>query len=268
MNMVTGGKLQLTSGQRWDEGPTFSPDGRSLVFVSCRPDCELYLLDLHALSERKLTSLPVDTRFPNYCNDHAKPWVVFEGRDGTHKNAWLLKLDSGDVQQLTHTNADSRPMFSPDCNRVVFGRATSDTDRNGQITTSDFLDVYILDIETLDARRLTNTPGQDEFNFAWSSDGEWIAFCRVSRDTNNDGFVNLNDRSELFIIRPDGGGERALDINRLSAFSPSWSPDGRSVMFSAYESEGKQSIWSYSLDTGALTQHTEAGPYYHPEWSP
>jgi len=268
MNMVTGQKQQLTSGHYMDESPTFSPDGRSLVYVSCRGECELYQLDLHSLSVKQLTNSPVKTKFPNYCNDPSKPWIVFEGRDGNDKNVWMLDINSGEVKQLTHTNADSRPTWSPDCSRIVFGRATSDTDRDGQITTYDYLDIYVLDVETLDVSRLTTTAGADEFNFAWSSDGEWISFCRVSMDTNNDSFVNLNDRSDLFIVRYDGSGERRLDINNLSVFYPSWSPDGRSVMFSAFTSEGKQSIWSYSLDSGDLTKHTEVGPYYHPEWSP
>jgi serine/threonine protein kinase/Tol biopolymer transport system component len=271
MNMVTGQKQQLTSGQYMDESPTFSPDGRSLVYVSCRGECELYQLDLHSLSEKKLTNLPLTSKFPNYCNDPSKPWIVFEGRagkSGIEKNIWMLNLDSGEVKQITHTNADSRPAWSPDCRSIVFGRATSDTNGNGEITTGDNLDIHILDVETLDVRRLAATSGRDEFNFSWSPNGEWIAFCSVSQDTNNDGIVTLNDRSDLFVIRPDGSGDRRLEINNNSVFSPSWSPDGRSIMFSAFASEGNQSIWSYSLDTGGLTQFTEEGPYYHPEWSP
>jgi len=267
MNMVTGQNQQLTSGEILDEGPTFSPDGRSLVYVSCRGDCELYQIDLHSLTTKKLTSLSVKAKFPNFCNVLSKPWIVFEGRDGNNKNIWKLELDTGEVKQMTTTNADSRPMWSPDCSQIVFGRAVSDTNRDGQITTSDFLDIYILEVESNEVVRLTFTSGVDEFNYAWSSDGEWISYCQVSEDTNNDSFVNLNDRSDLYIMRPDGGGTRSLVKDYLSVFSPSWSPDGRSVMFSAYSSEGRQSVWSYSLDTGELTQHTGIGPYYHPEWS-
>jgi len=72
-------------------------------------------------------------------------------------------------------------------------------------------------------------PGLDEvthgrdFAPAWSPDGSWIAFRRGSAPS-----------SELWIVRPDGSGERRLAGRLHDLTLPVWSPDSRELAFAAY----------------------------------
>lgn len=260
--------VAVTSDTYRDEAPTWSPDGQRLAFVSAHAvgDWEIYVFDLTSGATTQISRLPtMAARFPQWSPVMGDDRVVFEGRQDGVTNIWMIRADGTGLEQITNSGADSRPSWSPDGTQLVFGRATADTDRNGRVTTSDRLDLFVLDLASGVARNLTNTPGEDEHSFAWSRDGEWIAFCRVSGDTNGDGYFNLDDQSDLFVMRSSGGGEANLTQGRLSAFSPSWSPDSQRIIFTSYPTI---KIWMVERDGSNLYPLTDTGPYLHPEWSP
>jgi serine/threonine protein kinase len=271
VNLNNGQTSQLTSTEAGNNGPTFSPDGRRLAYAGCRgADCQIYLLDTQTQYEEQLTRLGFNAMFPDWCKNPAYPWIIFEGREGAAgTNLWMVDASSGDTRRLTESGGDGRPSWSPDCSQVVFGRALADTDGNGKVTTSDRMDPYILDLATLSARPVLTTPEQDEFQFAWSPDGDWIAFCRISQDTTGDRLITLDDQSDLLIIRPDGSQERNLTQGKISVFSPSWSPDGAQIVFSEdLEDTAEQILWILTIATTDFTALTDQGDYFHPVWSP
>jgi len=259
-NLITGRTEPFTVGRQGDIAPTFSPDGAQVAFIRCNPDCDLYLKELNGQAEKRLTDMAFKVMFPDWCKDPDKPWIIFEGRDDAKgTNIWMINVDTGEAEQLTFGKADFRPAWSPDCSRVLFGRANSQT----------FGDIYILNMETKQEKRLTSTPDWDEFNFAWSPNGDWIALCRTTRDTNGDGYRNLNDQADLILIKPDGSSEINLTQGRFSAFSPSWSPWSTDILFQAVEPSTQMGeLWIYSLETKEFTQLTGKDYYYHARWSP
>jgi len=270
MNPLTGQQQQITSNGFMDEAPSFSPDNSQIVYASFRtPDgWELYVYDLETGAERQLTTFDGQARFPQWSPLPGDTRIVFEGREGsTAINIWMVDAVSGQMERLTTGNADARPAWSPDGTQVVFGRAFTDTTGDGKVTTADNLDIIIVDVETGQETRVTNTPGNDDFQFAWSPDGEWIAFASVRRDANGDGFRNLNDSEDLFLIRPDGSGEQRLDLNRKRIFSPSWSSDGSQILVTVNLSSGRNEIWTFALATGELQRLTGPGAFYHAEFA-
>jgi Tol biopolymer transport system component len=179
----------------------------------------------------------------------------------------MLDLATGDVVQLTDGGADTRPSWSPDGTRILFGRATSDTTGDGQVTVNDAADIFILDIASQEATNLTGTPDFGDFNFAWSPDAEWIAFTSMRRDANGDGFINLSDSENLFMIPAVGGEERLLNLRGRAVFSPSWSPDSRFILVLVLDGDGQNAIWRFDTQTENFVRITEPGPYYHPRYS-
>jgi serine/threonine protein kinase len=270
MNADGSNVRQMTSNQFPDDSPTLSPDGRFLAYASARNDgWELYVLDLATLTETQITNLPDKVRFPSWSPAPGDDRIIFERRSGTGLGIaiWMVRADGSDLQSVIDSGANSRPSWSPDGQRVIFGRALSDNTRDGRITSSDFLDVFIYDFQTRLEQNLTNTPGADDHNMAWSPDGQWIAYASVSSDTNGDGFVNLDDRSDLYVMRSDGSNATNITNGRFSAFSPSWSADSQEIAFVYNLSPGWNEIWVIDREGRNSRRITSGGSYFHPDWS-
>jgi hypothetical protein len=275
MNPATGERRQITNNGFIDESPSFSPDNWKLVYASNRSQAgwELYVYDLKKGTELQLTSFDGQARFPVWSRKPGDTRIVFEGRTfdtATIINLWMVDSASGELTQLTDSGADSRPAWSPDGSKIVFGRPTADTNGDGRITANDISNIYTLDLNTMEERKLTDTPTFNDFNFAWSPDGEWIAFTSVRFDANGDGVINLSDSRDLFMIPANGSGqnsEQHLSVEAGPVFSPSWSPDGRFILVLITFSEGQSAIWRYDTRSGNLTRLTETGPYYQPAYS-
>jgi Tol biopolymer transport system component len=122
-------------------------------------------------------------------------------------------------------------------------------------------------LATREEKNLTNTPGFNEFTFAWSPDGERIIFASVRGETNGDGVINLSDSRDLFSISAKGGGERRLDLGGKAVYSPSWSPDGRFILVMEVTPDGQSELWRYDTQNGNLMRLTDPGPYHNPRYS-
>jgi Tol biopolymer transport system component len=271
LDLDTHAVRQVTSNEFLDEAPSFSPDNQALAFSSNRDDAwNLFISDLDSGRERQLTFGKGQARFPEWSPVSGDDRILFEGRDTVGgklvENIWMVDASSGELTQLTHSNSDLRPGWSPDGKKVVFGRPDRDSNHDGKVDASDFWDIYILDLASGQTTRLTSTPDVDEFQYAWSPDGEWIAFCAVTGDSNQDGFTNLNDSQDLYLIHPDGNGQRRIDLNGLRTYSPDWSPQGDMLLFTAFYGTSQSEVLAYDLTADSITRLVAQGPICHPEW--
>ncbi|GAB4579467.1 MAG: hypothetical protein Fur0022_22050 [Anaerolineales bacterium] len=271
-NPRTRFQQQITSNGFIDEGPAFSPDNWQIIYASNRAQngWEIYAYDLQRGTEQQLTSFSGQARFPSWSPVPGDPRILFEGRQfqpTEQSNIWMLDAETGVVEQLTFAGTDFRPTWSPNGKQVLFGRATADSDGNGFINTSDNGDLFTLDLATRQETRLTDTPDSDEFNFAWSPDGRWIVFASVRADVTGDGVQNLDDSQDLFRVRADGGGEVRLDLDGARTFSPSWSPDGRFILYLVLGADDQNEVWRYDTQNGNTLALTPPGAYYHPVYA-
>jgi TolB protein len=92
----------------------------------------------------------------------------------------------------------------------------------------------------------------------WSPRGNWIAYvCRTPEH-----------QFKLCLISPDG--QKRVRITSGSGVddSPSWSPDGRHLVFSS-TAEGKSHIYIVNSDGTDLERITSGGvAHTSPSWSP
>jgi Tol biopolymer transport system component len=118
-------------------------------------------------------------------------------------------------------------------------------------------DIYVVDVETNAAQRLTNSPAAD-YSPSWSADGSRIAF-QSDRDGN----------FEIYSMDADGSNLRRLTIEPGNDAYPSWSPDGTQIAFQS-DRDGTNQIYVMSADGSNVRRLTIAPPgdKQFPLWSP
>jgi TolB protein len=84
----------------------------------------------------------------------------------------------------------------------------------------------------------TLTRGALDYNPAWSSDGEWIAFT-----SERDG------SADLYRMRPDGSGLERLTDDPAYDDQAAFSPDGGRIVFVTTRAGGTADLWILDLKT-------------------
>jgi dipeptidyl aminopeptidase/acylaminoacyl peptidase len=121
--------------------------------------------------------------------------------------------------------------------------------------------VFVVDaVEEGAAPEQVTKDDYDHREVAWSPDGDWLAFASA-RHPDRD----CDLRSDVWVCRPDGSDLRAVTEGGFDVGQPRFSPDGRTVLFAGYATEGRnalhrnQSLWSVPVDASAApTRRTDA----------
>ena len=174
--------------------------------------------------------------------------IVLALREGLYSRLFLFHPQNLPLSRITNGEWDDiTPAISPDGRRIAFA-----SNRDG------FWDLYLLDLDTGETTRLTDTP-EYEASPSWSPDGLFLAF-ESYRQGNLDIF-----------IQPLDGSQPAIQLTNDPAadFSPAWSPQGRQIAFVSTRS-GDPDIWLYNLDDASQTNlsRTPDSTEGHPAWSP
>jgi Tol biopolymer transport system component len=198
---------QLTANTLDDEFPSWSPDGRKLVFhrdfnpIPGPVDWDLFTMRADGTGQRNLTRSPgIDEHDADWAPNGRR--IAFErGRDKAAE-IYTMRPDGSRVRQLTvNGSADRNPAWSPDSRKLAF-----DTDRDGGF------DIYKMRADGSDQTRLTfNNIYQT--GAAWSPDGTRIAFHR-----------ERNDNLEVYTMRADGSDQVNLTRHPATDWFPEWQP--------------------------------------------
>ena len=176
--------------------------------------------------------------------------------DGLSDGIWAMGADGSNPQRLT--DLGFRPVWSPDGQRIVFGK-------NGTL--------WLIDADGSDLTPLTQYDPQlnnQDYNPSWSPDGARLAFNRqVSRQNTS--------ATEVWTVDADGTNLDRLTPNTLQEFDPQWAPDGtriivQRVRFLVGHWGGPVAIWSLNPDGSDPRQLTHPTTVQEndrePRWSP
>jgi dipeptidyl aminopeptidase/acylaminoacyl peptidase len=241
---------QVDTGLRFD----ISPYGQRVAFAwNQTGKWEIYELDLseQGNSEVELITRSAGAKFsPQYSPD-GKQLAYALDLDGSESYHIVLHdLGTASHIDLTPTSACAHQpnfAFSPDGQTLAVL-----SDEGGQFA------LYLLSIETGDKKLLLDLQ-RPIWDVSWSPDGKWIAV---------EAEMQASDRG-LFVIEVETGKVEQIKANdaALHAQHPAWSPDSRSLVFSAQSGEWFD-IGLYDLETRTVYWLTQdVGDDTSPSWS-
>ena len=187
--------------------PRFSPNNEEIVYTSYETGVpKVYLMNVDTLNKRVLDDQPGMTFAPRF-----SPYgrnVVMSLTDRGNTDIYSVVLESRRKTRLTSgPSIDTAPSFSPDGKQIVF-----ESDRGGR------QQIYIMSSSGGDATRISFGKGSYGTP-VWSPRGDMIAFTKISQG-----------RFHIGVMRTDGSNERLLTASFLDE-GPTWSPNGRVIMF-------------------------------------
>ena len=187
--------------------PRFSPNNEEIVYTSYETGVpKVYLMNVDTLSKRVLDDQPGMTFAPRFSPDGRN--VVMSLTDRGNTDIYSVVLESRRKTRLTSgPSIDTAPSFSPDGKQIVF-----ESDRGGR------QQIYIMSSSGGDATRISFGKGSYGTP-VWSPRGDMIAFTKISQG-----------RFHIGVMRTDGSNERLLTASFLDE-GPTWSPNGRVIMF-------------------------------------
>lgn len=241
-------KHYLTNGNYMVLTPRFSPNMQQITYFSySKGTPRIYLYDIETGKQSIVGDFPGMTFAPRFSPDGKKliMSMAFHG----NSEIYTFDLETGRQKRLTnHPAIDTSPSYSPDAKQIVFN-----SDRGGS------QQLYTMNADGSKVRRITFGTGTYATP-VWSPRGDYIAFTKIK-----------SGKFYIGIIRPDGSGERLIAEGYLVE-SPSWSPNGRQVLFYRQTPpvNGKSSSKIYAID---ITGHNERlidteGDASDPTWSP
>jgi TolB protein len=285
---------QLTQTTAQEGVPAFSADGLRIAYI-LRPanadKYQLFVMNADGSGARSLTGTETDVRTPAFAPDGKS--IIYtantQAMTVTHEpgdQIFITSIEGGNARQLTKNNfQNTDPVFSPDGSFIAFKRALRHRGRSMGGYTWDQWDVYVMNSDGTNERRLTSK----EFNYTstprFTPDGKRLVFSadlsqfeidnkgvKSLKSSNTDlFFVDLNRSGELGMLTDNAHApSKDSSNNKPLSSQPTISPDGSRIVYisdrvHAYDYE----ICAMNSDGSNLRVLTQTGSYNSsPQFAP
>lgn len=193
--------------------------GNAIYFLSDRDNqnTNVYRYDIAAKKIDKITSY----------TDYAVKSLYSNGKELSYEQAgkiFLLNPANGQSKQVPVTINNDVPASRPHYVNAAAAIRSYDISPTGVRAVFEGRgEIFTLPLEKGDLRNLTNSPGANDRNPAWSPDGKYIAYFS-------------DESGEYQLMLKDQKGQQPAIAIKLNAedfyYNPVWSPDSRKIVFS------------------------------------
>lgn len=235
----------LTDGSEMILNPRFNATGQQIVYSALTDNgIRLWVFDIETGRKEAITGVGNMVFAPRFSPDGQS--IVFSSEQNGNIDIWAKNLKNGGLQKLTSdASIDTSPAFSADQKQIVF---TSDRSGSPQI--------YKMNNDGSNSKRISFGQGQYSTP-VWANNGDLIAFTK-----------QINGQFQIGIMKSDGSGEKILTTAYLVE-GPSFSPNGKAIIFEKEDSPGSQpALWTIDIDGSNLRKLTNNSYSSDPTWSP
>lgn len=234
---------RITINRALNVFPSWSPDGRSIVYTSYRSGVpDLLISNIFAGTMEQPTKGVGQNWLPVFSPDGTRVAFV-SSRDG-NSEIYVINRDGSDLRRLTNNPAiDSTPTFSPTGTQIAF---TSERTGAPQI--------YVINVDGSGMRRISSESYADRATWSPAPFNE-IAFSART----GPGF-------DIKILSIGDGTTRQITFGEGTNESPAWAPNGRHLAFMSTR-QGRSQIFTVDRDGRNLRQITREGNNTTPHWS-
>ena len=281
VEVATGKSRQLTGGPGSDRQPRWSPDGKTLAFISTRDSgAQVWVLPIAGGDARKVSSLAdgasdpiwlpdgsgllvvsdikwpphqeIDQRNGSYPTE-ARIWTELmwrhwdDFRAGKRQHLFRVGVATGTATDLTPVDHDVPTIATSGDGDVTVSPDSKDilVAMHADTSVADNTNVDLYAVEGPVLRRVTTSPGADNTP-RYSPDNHWASYLSMERA----GFEA--DRVRLMLMRRNDGmteGANAIDATAgwsLSVGSYSWCPNSKCV-YAVVEERGRDKIYRIDI---------------------
>ena len=230
MDLVTGDTNRVSPGHGKTTCAWIHPDGDRVLFASTHQDDEAKAKQEAEYEERE------SGRQRRYSWDYDKHYDIFQADP-----------DGGNLVNLTNSlGYDAEGAYSPCGGHIVFAsnrlayqrELTAEERERFELNQSFLMDLYLMDSDGGNVRRLTDHPGYDGGPF-FSACGEMICWRR---------FTEKGDSAEIWVMDADGGNQRQVTTLGALSWAPFFHPSGDYLIF-ASNLQGFDNFELYLVDT-------------------
>jgi Tol biopolymer transport system component len=248
IDVSTGARHQYTASNETKLSPQWMSKGRISYIV--RSGDEKEGLKIWNPDRTVMNVVKGAVRHPSWSADGNR--VVFERVIQPAITEHLIPTASRDPE-FELLLSEPFPSFSPDGSRLLYSAY------GGNGTNVGNTRIEIMNADGSAERTLFHREGFSAFDGVWSPAGGVIVFC-VGRYFRAPGAP----ASQIALINEDGSGFRAIADGGVNNGFPSWSPDGKRIVYR----RGRELVIQ-SVADGKLVHLTDGSHYDNfPQWSP
>jgi dipeptidyl aminopeptidase/acylaminoacyl peptidase len=225
---------QFTTSPQSSTSPRWSPDGKSIAFLSSRPSPDA--------TPAPATTAPGQSSAPQTAGSSPPA-------EQPRNQVYLLSMSGGEARRLTNLkNGVSTFRWSPDGTRLAVVSRIGPSDaraeskdrsdvRHYKETSYKFNDtgwfdgrrshLWMVEAQSGNAKQISEGDDWNDSDPQWSPDGTRLAF--VSNRTGKEFEENRN--TDVWVMSAEGGPLTRISDHDEADSSPRWSPDGKTIAY-------------------------------------